>query len=71
VVAEGIEDVATLDLLSELDCDVAQVTSSVDHARTQTVLQQKVAAPVGVHLALSRHRSSTSGPTFKGRLRVA
>jgi EAL domain-containing protein (putative c-di-GMP-specific phosphodiesterase class I) len=50
VVAEGIEDVATLDLLSELDCDVAQgyFISRPMPAHKLSFQQESLPAPVGV-----------------------
>jgi EAL domain-containing protein (putative c-di-GMP-specific phosphodiesterase class I) len=50
VVAEGIEDVATLDLLSELGCDVAQgyFISRPMPAHKLSFHQESLTAPAGV-----------------------
>jgi len=50
VVAEGIEDVATLDLLSELGCDVAQgyFISRPMPAHKLSFQQESLATPAGV-----------------------
>jgi EAL domain-containing protein (putative c-di-GMP-specific phosphodiesterase class I) len=50
VVAEGIEDVATLDLLSELGCDVAQgyYISRPMPAHKLSFQQESLSAPAGV-----------------------